>query len=102
MPAPPYIRSVLGGNGVETALAQQFVEYVAMHVVDIEPGIDRAGYARQCPAAILVGEIVPVMEEAGASAGLGKRFDEPGMPIEDRAAGIKGQEPDALHRAAPY
>src|ERR1044071_2065745 len=72
-----------------------------MHVIDVEPGIDRAGHPFERPAPVLVDEFVPVAGYAVSTAALGEGGDEPGMPIEDRAAGIEGEDSDALHRTPP-
>ena len=90
-------RSPVLGRTAEPILVEHFAQHVAVHVVDVETGIDRAGHPTQRAAAILVRQRVPVALDTLGGAPCRHCRGQAGMPVEHRAAGIEGKDLDLFH-----
>jgi hypothetical protein len=89
---PPILRRT-----AEPILVKHFAQHVAVHVVDVETGIDRAGHPAQRAAAMLVRQRAPVALDTVRGAPCRHCRGQAGMPIEHRAAGIKGKDLYLFH-----
>jgi hypothetical protein len=63
-----------------------------MDIVDVEIWLDRAQHPPQRTAAVLIGKFMPVMGNVAAATTFVERCGDAAVPIEDRAAGIEGED----------
>ena len=88
----PFLRGT-----AEPVLVEQFAQHVAVHVVDVEAGIDRVGHPAQRAAAMLVRQRMPVALDTVRGAPCRHRRGQAGMPVEHRAAGVEGKDLYVFH-----
>src|SRR5580700_2112433 len=72
-----------------------------MYVVDVKGGLDGAEHPLQRATSVLIGKGMPIALDATARPALGERGNKPGVPVEDRAPGVEGQNLDSLHCCPP-
>lgn len=91
---PPDGAAILGREGVEPVLGDHVVQRHAVRVVEVAVGrrvLAQPAHAAERTAPDLVGEVGPVALQPVPGPGFGQRRAEPGVPVEDGAAGIEGQ-----------
>ena len=91
--------SILWRDSVHPLLGEQFVEHVAMHVVDIMIGIDGAEHPAQRTSPVFVGEAMPIALDAAPRSAISEHRDKATVPVEDRAPSVEGQHLDLAHSA---
>jgi len=84
VPAPRNGPAILWRKGVDRRLAEQFVEHIAMHLVDIIAGLDDAEHPLQRATPVLIGEAMPIALDAAPRSALGEHGDKAAVPVEDR------------------
>jgi hypothetical protein len=99
VPAARDTLAIFGREHREIMRGDHGIEYLAMHIVDVEAGIDAAKHPLQRASTIVIGYLVPISVNAVAPARLDKCPNDPRMPIENGAAGIEGKCLDPLHEA---
>ncbi len=85
------------GENLQAVLGDELVECHAVRAVEVvgrRAVLAEVQHPAQRAAAQVVCDVMPVLVEAVAGAGLSQCGGEAGVPVEDRAAGVEGEGAD--------
>src|SRR3974390_2717989 len=83
---------------LKPVFADKVIEYAAVHIIDVEGGVDLVGHALKRPAAICVGDLGPVTLDMVSRSRFRERGTDAAVPVQHGPTGVEGKRFDLRHR----